>query len=97
MKDIKNYLDLLFCRNKIIESYYSVYNDYKVLIPFCLDSKDDITLDFVNCTICGAKKNISNNIVGENYILSQPCLRNNHISALKDKGDGTNYMGYFTM
>lgn len=97
MNDIKNYLDLLFYRNKIIECYYSIYSDYKILTPFSLDSKEDITLDFVNCTICGAKDNISNNKVGENYILSQPCLRNNHIDALKDKNNKTNYMGYFTM
>ena len=97
MDDIKNYLDLLFYRNKIVECYYSIYNDYKILTPFSLDSKEDITLDFVNCTICGAKDNISNNRVGENYIISQPCLRNNHIDALKDKNNKTNYMGYFTM
>lgn len=97
MNDIKNYFDLLLYRNKIVECYYSIYNNYKILTPFNLDSKSDITLDFVNCTICGAKDNISNNVVGENYILSQPCLRNNHIDALKDKNNKTNYMGYFTM
>lgn len=97
MEDIKNYLDLLLYRNKIIELYFAVYNDYKILKPFSLDSKNDITLDFVNCTICGAKENISHNIIGENYVLNQPCLRNNHIDALKDKNKDTNYMGYFTM
>lgn len=97
MSDIKNYLDLLLYRDKIVKFYYSIYDDYKVLTPFSLDAKDDITLDFVNCTICGAKYNISNNKVGKNYILSQPCLRNNHIDALKDKNSKTNYMGYFTM
>ena len=97
MNNIDNYLDLLLYRNKIIECYYSIYKDYKILTPFSLDSKDDITLDFVNCTICGAKDNIANGKIGENYILSQPCLRNNHIDALKDKDTKTNYMSYFTM
>lgn len=94
---MKNYLDLLLYRNKIVECYYSIYNNYKILTPFSLNSRDDITLDFVNCTICGAKQNISNNIIGENYILTQPCLRNNHIDILKDTNKKTNYMGYFTM
>lgn len=97
MDNIKSYLDLLLYRNKIIELYFSVYKDYKILKPFSLDSKNDITLDFVNCTICGAKENISHNKTGENYVLNQPCLRNNHIDALKDKNKDTNYMGYFTM
>lgn len=92
-----NYLDLILYRNKIVECYYSIYDDYKVLTPFALDSEQDITLDFVNCTICGAKENICKNIVGDNYILTQPCLRNNHIDALKDKDRKTNYMSYFTM
>ena len=97
MKDIDNYLDLVIYRNKIIECYYNIYNKYKILSPLSLDSKDDITLDFVNCTICIAKTNISNDLVGENYVLAQPCLRNNHIDVLKDKDKKTNYMGYFTM
>ena len=97
MKQINTYCDLINYRNKIIECYYSIYQDYKLLIPVSLNSKEDITLDFVNCTICEAKKNISKNIVGDNYIVTQPCLRNNHIDDLKNKDTKPYYMSYFTM
>ena len=92
-----NYLELLETRAKIVQEYYKVYSDYEILKPYTLDAKEDITLDFINCTICGAKNNLINRKCGKNYVLLQPCLRNNHINLLKDPNCSSNYMSYFTM
>lgn len=94
---MNNYEELKLYRNKIVECYCFVYKDYKFLPPVSLDSKNDVTLDFVNCTICGAKDNLYNSTIGEDYIMVQPCLRNNHIDILKNRNQSINYMGYFTM
>jgi len=92
-----NYLELLQLRHKIEEEYYKVYCDYEILESYHLDAKEDISLDFINCTICGAKNNLMNRKLGNNYVMLQNCLRNNHIELLKKTNSISNYMSFFTM
>ena len=82
MKELKktdNYSQLILIRKQIAEKYYEVYNDYELKEPLNLDENEDITLDFISCTLCAAKKNIKLDHLGNNYVMEQPCLRNNQI------------------
>ena len=54
MEKLVEHLSLHQLRLHIINKYFQVYKDYSVMESMDLDS-DDITLDFVSCTICGAK------------------------------------------
>ena len=92
-----DYLKLLLLRERIINLYYEVYSDYQIAESVSLDEDRDITLDFVNCTICLAKENISKGEKNNNYVMVQPCLRNNHINLLSSYFEESNYLSYFTM
>ena len=91
--------DLVSLKNNICQSYLNFYNKYgfQILPPLPLDNKDDITLDFTNCTICTAKNNLINRIPGEDYVMFQPCMRNTHIDQLGNVNTKDYFLSYFTM
>ena len=96
-KSEQTYLELLNLRNRIVSLYFQNYYDFELKEPISIDEKEDITLDFVNCTICLAKEKISRGQIGNNYVMLQPCLRNNHINLLSNYNEQSNYLSYFTM
>ena len=91
------YSNLLAYRQYVVARYFNIYRDYFKMPPFDLDSRDDITLDFANCTICAAKENIAKRTRSKNYVMLQPCLRNNHTGLLQSANAVSNYMSFFTM
>jgi len=97
MKDLDNYIHLQNLRSKIINNFFEIYSDYKIMDSLELGNDEDITLDFASCTICSAKKNIIDHKKGENYVMYQYCLRNNQINMLKSCVEQSDYMSFFTM
>lgn len=93
------YKELIELKKNICNNYLETYlkKGYVINPPLPLDNKEDITLDYTTCTICSAKKNIFNNIIGQNYVMIQPALRNTHIETLGNVNDSNPYFSFFTM
>lgn len=93
------YSELLQLRESVSQKYFELYssNGFVILPSLSLDQKEDLSLDYVTCTICSAKKNILNNITGDDYVQLQQAIRNTHIDVIGKKNEHRNFISSFTM
>lgn len=93
------YSELLQIREQIRNSYFDRYQNkgFDIEAPLKADQKDDITLDYVTCTVCRAKKNIALDKIGNDYVMLQPAIRNTHITELGRINDYCIFLSCFTM
>ena len=94
-----NYNELQNVRDEIIKKYFLTYQEKGFIVneALPLDNKEDITIDFTNCTICTAKENIRKNLHGSDYIMIQPAMRNTHIDTIGSIKEKNIFLSYFTM
>lgn len=85
--------------DSLLSFYAKLYRDDNFYLETALPliSNDDISLEFINCTICLAKQNIKNNIIGKDYILFQPAIRTKNYNGVLDVIHQTRYASCFTM
>lgn len=93
------YATLMNYKKNICSNYIDHYTEcgFIELSPLPLDYKEDITLDYINCTICSAKDDIRNLRKGKDYVMIQPSLRNTHMSVLGRVGTEDSFFSFFSM
>jgi len=94
-----NIADVQKFRQNIYKKYNEIYlnNGFIETKPLSLIASKDITLEFINCTICKAKSNMQKEIQGKDYVLFQPSMRTKDFNYIMRTDKISRYTSTFTM